>query len=257
MSEKVQRYIPGIEGSQGITALAISPNKKHLAVCEQSSQAICTVYPLHRFMETIREKKSTTSLDVASKKRRILITNEDSARKFISVDFCNQADKHLVTVSGGSESRIIVWNFDKQKCIAVGDLYPKPGQSVTQVSFAPNDPNTIVCTGNDLYRYFRLDNNTLKQQTVSIQKRDKDAHFSNNYTCHKWLNDGRFIICTDHGQIMLLEASGEYKNIFISDPRKDPFPIWAVTSYTGLGSPATISAPQSSAAAAAAPKTNI
>ena len=34
MSEKIQRYIPGIEGSQGITALAISPSKKFLAVCE-------------------------------------------------------------------------------------------------------------------------------------------------------------------------------------------------------------------------------
>lgn len=195
-------------------------------------------------MDTIREKKSTTVLDVPHKKRRILITNEDTARKYISVDFCSQVDKHLVTASGGSEARIIVWNFDKQKCIAVGDLYPKPGQTVSQVSFAPNDPNVIVCTGNDLYRYFRLDNNALKQQTVAIYKRDKDAHFSNNYTCHKWLPEGKLIICTDHGQIMLLEASGEYKNIFISDTRKDPFPIWAVTSYTGL--------PQSSQAASAA-----
>ena len=43
------------------------------------------------------------------------------------------------------------------------DLFPKPGQNEFQVSFSPFDPNVIVCTGNDFYRYFRLDNNTLKQ----------------------------------------------------------------------------------------------
>lgn len=36
MQDKSQRYIPGIEGSEGITAMALSPSRKYLAVCEQS-----------------------------------------------------------------------------------------------------------------------------------------------------------------------------------------------------------------------------
>ena len=243
MSEKIQRYIPGIEGSQGITSLAISPSKRYLAVCEQSTNAVCSVYFIQTFLEKVRDKKSTITYDSSVKKKKVLITNEDSARKYISADFCAQNnERQLVTISGGSEARIIIWNWDKQKCIPVTDLLPKLGQTITQISFAPNDPNVIVATGNDFYRYFRLDNNSIKQQQVQIQRRDKDAHFSTNYTCHKWLNDGRFIICTDHGQILLLEASGEYKNIFIMDTRKDPFPIWAVTSFTGLGQPINIAA---------------
>jgi hypothetical protein len=36
--EKTQRYIPGIEGSEGITAVAVSPSKKFLAVSERTDK---------------------------------------------------------------------------------------------------------------------------------------------------------------------------------------------------------------------------
>ena len=101
MNEKIQRYIPGIEGSQGITSLTISHSKKLLAVCEQSTNAVCTVYNIQKFMDTVRDKKSTTTYDVPMKKRKILMTTEDSARKFISADFCAQNEKNIVTCSGG------------------------------------------------------------------------------------------------------------------------------------------------------------
>ena len=113
MSERVQRYIPGIDGSQGITTLAISPSKKLLAVCEKSTHAICSVYNIQKFMETIKEKKSTTVYDVPLKKRRILLASDDPARKYTSVDFCAAQERHIVTVSEGSESKIIVWHWDK------------------------------------------------------------------------------------------------------------------------------------------------
>ena len=57
LTEKMQRFIPGIEGSQGITALALSPSKKYLAVCEKGSNAICTVYNIGKFLELSVEKK--------------------------------------------------------------------------------------------------------------------------------------------------------------------------------------------------------
>jgi len=63
-----------------------------------------------------------------------------------------------------------------------------------------------VVTGFDgLYRYFKLDGPNLKVLPVQIHKRDSDSLSSHNYTCHTWLNDGKFIICNDHGQIMLLD----------------------------------------------------
>ena len=33
---------------------------------------------------------------------------------------------------------------------------------------------------------------------------------------------------------MLLDAAGEYKGVTVSDPRKDPFPIMAITTFSGI-----------------------
>ena len=58
MAAKMQRFIPGIEGSQGITALALSTSRKFLAVCEKGSNAICTVYNIGKFLEMSIEKRA-------------------------------------------------------------------------------------------------------------------------------------------------------------------------------------------------------
>ena len=49
----------GIEGSESITALAVSPAKKYLAICEKSERAICSVYDL----TTLKRRKVLTSLE--------------------------------------------------------------------------------------------------------------------------------------------------------------------------------------------------
>lgn len=212
MTEKLQRFIPGIEGSQGITALALSPSRKFLAVCERGANAVCTVYNIGKFLEMSVEKRVTSIFEVPIKKRKILIAAEDPAKEFVSVDFCPKNEKLLVTTSGKSEARVIIWNWDKQRCIGFADLMPNPRlQTIEQVSFSNTDPSVVVVTGQDFYRYLKLDGPTLKALPIGISKRDNEQHFSVNYTCHAWLNDGRFVICNDHGQILLLDAQGEYK----------------------------------------------
>jgi len=44
IDSNTQQLIPGIEGSEGITAIAVSKEKKFFAVAEKSEWAICTVY---------------------------------------------------------------------------------------------------------------------------------------------------------------------------------------------------------------------
>lgn len=63
MDDKTQQYIPGIEGSEGITALAVSPSKKYLAMCEQAERAICSVWDLG----TMKRRRIITSHDYQSK----------------------------------------------------------------------------------------------------------------------------------------------------------------------------------------------
>lgn len=49
--------------------------------------------------------------------------------------------------------------------------------------------------------------------------------------CHTWLNDGRFIVCTETGQILLFESNGDYKNIMITAPNKPTFKINSVLAF--------------------------
>jgi len=56
--------------------MAVSDNKKFLAICERSQQAVCFVY------------------EVASLKRRRIITSSESiAKEFIDVRFAHSEDK--------------------------------------------------------------------------------------------------------------------------------------------------------------------
>lgn len=113
MSEKMQRFIPGIEGSQGISALALSSSRKLLAVCEKSSNAICTVYNVGKFLELSPDKRAQSIFETPLKKRKILLSTEDPSKEFVSADFCPRNEKFLVTVSGKSEARVTIWNWDK------------------------------------------------------------------------------------------------------------------------------------------------
>jgi len=91
----------------------------------------------------------------------------------------------------------------------------------------------IVVTGKDVYMVFTLNENYVLKVTHSVLSRKDDSltPFSTNYIQHTWLADGRFVICTDAGQILLIEATGDFKNLMISDKDKQAFPINSVISF--------------------------
>ena len=100
IDDKSQKYISGIEGSEGISALALSPSKKFLAVCEKSERAICCVF------------------DVTTLKRRKILTSTDyNSKEFVSVNFAPSNEKSLlVTLTAEPDIKVILWTWDKAKC---------------------------------------------------------------------------------------------------------------------------------------------
>jgi WD40 repeat protein len=120
IDDKTQRYIPGIQGSEGITALALSANKKWLAVCEKATKAICSVYNIAQFIAAQKEKKIFV-YDQNNKKKRILVSSEYDSSRFISASFSNLNEKQIATLTGEPNYQVILWAWDKQKCIAVAD----------------------------------------------------------------------------------------------------------------------------------------
>jgi hypothetical protein len=102
--------------------------------------------------------------------------------------------------------------------------------SVTQISFHNQDSSSLLVTGNSTYKFYKIaENNVLKPTHTSILK--KESHISNNYTCHTWTPDGKLLVCTDQGDIMLLEMNGDYK-MTIADSPGDGFYIECISTYS-------------------------
>lgn len=65
LETKSQRFVPGAADSEGITALAVAPNKKFLAVAERAEKGMITVYDL----QTLKRRKVLVSTDAGAKVR--------------------------------------------------------------------------------------------------------------------------------------------------------------------------------------------
>ena len=211
--DKTQEYIPCIEGSEGITAMALSHTKNYLAVCERSERAICSIY------------------NVATRKRRKVITTDHvTDKEFISVAFSQQNDKgHLVTLTGGQDGMVILWQWNKAKCIAFQKVGLSDDQTLYQASFITSDSNSLIVIGNGVYKYYKLKDNGIRPEHSGISK--KESHISSHYTCHTWLPDGKIIICTNQGEMLYLESTGEYKMMLSWSPG-DGFYIEAIVNYS-------------------------
>ena len=103
--ERSQVFIPGTEGVQNISAVAVS-NKAHLlAVCERTYKiALCSLYNLQ-----------------TRKKVRVIPEVEHEAdykaKEFLDVAFCpKDPNRYLVTLAGRPDWCVHLWQHDMFKC---------------------------------------------------------------------------------------------------------------------------------------------
>lgn len=183
-----------------------------------------------------KDKKPATNMQIDQatiKKKRVLVSTDYTAKAFVSVDFCQANDKLLVTL--GDDNRIVVWQYDKQKSVATEVIQLNSPQSVIkQISFSNLNPSVILVTGKDVYKYYHLtDMNQLKCNHAGFNRKDdsQTPAISTNFVCHAWMADGKFVVCTDIGQMLLFETSGDFKNIQITAEKKNPFPINAIMPF--------------------------
>ena len=95
MDLKTQRLFPGTEGSEGITCLSVSPNKKFLAVSERfQDRAVCSIF------------------DINTGKRRRALSYDCDAREFVCTAFSAE-NKFLITQGGPPDWTLILWSWDK------------------------------------------------------------------------------------------------------------------------------------------------
>uniref|UniRef100_A0A8C6VLZ3 Cilia and flagella associated protein 57 n=1 Tax=Naja naja TaxID=35670 RepID=A0A8C6VLZ3_NAJNA len=183
IEQKWQKFIPGSEKSQGMLALAISPNRRYLAISE-----------------TLQDKPAITIYELSSvpcKKRKILNTFDFPVQEFISLAFSPDS-KYLVAQAGPPESQLAYWMWEKQRTMAIirVDVQNNP---LYQVSFNPQD-NTQVCViGNGIFKLYKYTEGNLKQTNFLRGE-------PQNYLSHAWLSEEKVIVGTDTGKLYLFDS---------------------------------------------------
>ena len=106
IEEKTQRYIPGIEGSEAITALALTKSKRYLAVAERTERTpVCCIYDLHHPL--LKRKKVIASTEIKKENK-----------EFISINFSAKNEKYLITLTNSPSQNVFIWQWDKAKLIS-------------------------------------------------------------------------------------------------------------------------------------------
>lgn len=133
--------------------------------------------------------------------------------------FCPKNEKLLVCLTNEPQQQVIIWQVDRTKCVGSQDLnHPTANIIGTQVSFRNSDQDAILITGNNTYKYLELKSDGNLKATYSQLSKKENNHLSSNYTAHCWLPfEGRFLVATDQGQIMLCE-NGEFKRVLADSP---------------------------------------
>lgn len=189
IDQKTQKFIPGTDKSEGMTAIAVSPNRRYVAIAEKGEKPTITIYDLH----SLRKRKVLSSQDVQS-------------AEFVSLAFSPDS-KYLVAQGGKPDYTLLYWTWEKSKVMAVTKTSnPQTSAPIYQVSFNPQDNTQLCVVGNGIFKNFRYSEGNLK--TFNFQKMEPQ-----NYLCHAWVSEERVIVGTDTGKLLLFEA-GELKNEF-------------------------------------------
>ena len=88
-----------------------------------------------------------------------------------------------------------------------------------------------MVTGSNVYKYYKIKdlNEFIADHT---QLNNKDRQLTTQYSCHAWMQDtGRLIVCTENGEIMLCETSGEFM-AYIHDSPGESFKIQTIVPFS-------------------------
>ncbi|ESO94501.1 hypothetical protein LOTGIDRAFT_118162 [Lottia gigantea] len=186
IDQKTQKFIPGTDKSDGMTCLAVSPNRRYIAIAEKGEKPTITIYDLH----SLRKKKVLSSPDIQS-------------GEYVSLAFSPDS-KYLVAQGGKPDWTLLYWTWEKSKVMASAKTSNAQNTAeVYQISFNPQDNTQLCVVGNGIFKHFRYSEGNLKP--FNFQKIEPQ-----NYLCHAWVSEERIIVGTDTGKLMLFEA-GELK----------------------------------------------
>ena len=236
--EKNQYFLQGSEGTEKITTIAISKQKKFLAICEKAEHAMCTIYDIH----SQKKKKVLPDQDIRC--------SDYEAKEFLSACFDPvKENRFLITLTGEPDWSLLLWDWDKLKVMC------KIGIGITGVPFSINQKggdtdavsqfqcmynlhdSTAVCVvGVDTFRFIRITapagmaTAEFEEEHTGVNNADREL--TTKYVCQAWMTDGRLIVCTEVGEIFLCEENGSYMAYIPESPTDDNFKLEACVAFS-------------------------
>ena len=228
--------VNGPQGRTEICGLAVSPNKRYVAVAERGvERGLINVYDVR----TLKKKKTLYN------------ATEMRSKEYVSICFSPDS-KNLLSMGGAPDWTLINWLWGKTKPVQTCSLLqsiPLAMQpslaTITQVSFCPSDPSILCATGKGSLLFFRIDStssapaasaassssssSSLASATPSTKLRPIEPSLfgrpaNEDYTCHAWVGSGvaaaaglglgmgigmagsrRLIVGTADGQLLYLD----------------------------------------------------
>jgi len=194
------RVFPGTDGSEGITCLAVSPNRKFIAVCERfHDRAICTIFDIN-----------------TGKRRRNTLSYADcDAKEFVCCAFSAE-NKFLLTQGGAPDWTLVLWSWDKARPHGAVKVSNVTGSVVHECSFNPQDSSLVCVVGDGLFKFLRLQEGTFKHIPNQLSKLRETTN--QNYVCHAWLYTDQLVVCSEAGDALLFDNGGEFKMVLPCSP---------------------------------------
>lgn len=193
-----QKFVACTEACESITAMAVSSNRRNLAVAESGETPCICIYAYDP--QNVQQK---------FRRKRILQVPDVGAREYVSLCF-SQDGRYLVSQGGFPDWNLVYWNVEKTKALVMVSVVDKgiPSQDrrlISQVSISPKDQNLVCASGNGIFKFYRFSEGTLKPAPGGMKGDPM------NYLAHLWLPpEDRMIVSTDNGDLLLIENC-EYK----------------------------------------------
>ena len=142
------RDVNGPNGRTEITCIALSPNKRYVAMAERGTErGIITIFDVRTL-----------------KKRKTLSTPDCHSREYVSLCF-SPDNKNLLTQGGGPDYALINWLWGKSKPLQITRVESQ-GNPITKCSFCPSDPSMVCVTGRSTLLYYHVEQGAVNLKAI-------------------------------------------------------------------------------------------
>ncbi len=185
------RFIKQPETLREITAMAISPNRRFLAICERHRDNLSAFISFYD-MKSPDNSKVENRINVSE-------AQPTSQKTIKSIAFSHDS-KHVAAIIEGPDCKAVAWEwYNRNKSRIIGQ-YEFGKAIINKISFKNNDAHVVCTSGNSHWKLWRPQENTFTVYSKLTLNKE-----SNIYTDHCWLQYERMAATTAEGEVIIVE----------------------------------------------------